>query len=172
MVPMTSIFTLHIVVNGFHYHLSIDTGSSDFFIKGENITGEPAVKFSCESCIRDNQYMSISYLDGQLDTYLYDANVTLGQHSFTEKILVAYASNNSMNFRRVGGILGVSFQEIARNPYPNFINTLINQGIVKKYKFGLKLNFKDQDRSFITFGGIDTSYIDPSWTMLHYPILT
>ena len=61
----------------------------------------------------------------------------------------------------IGGILGLSFQQIARNPYQNFINTLINEKIISKYRFGLKLNFKDPETSFITFGGIDHQYIDP-----------
>lgn len=54
----------------------------------------------------------------------------------------------------------MSFQEIAKNDYPNFINTLINNKIVDTYVFGVKLNFRNQNQSFITFGGYDKSHID------------
>ena len=36
-----TLFTLNFVVNGFDYDLSVDTGSSDFFIKGEGMAGAP-----------------------------------------------------------------------------------------------------------------------------------
>lgn len=36
-----TLFTLNLTVNDLPYQLSIDTGSSDFFIKGENMTGDP-----------------------------------------------------------------------------------------------------------------------------------
>jgi hypothetical protein len=48
---LTNIFTISLNVNGFYYNLSIDTGSSDFFIKGEDLGGNPTRKFSCKKCI-------------------------------------------------------------------------------------------------------------------------
>lgn len=36
-----TLFTLNLTVNDLRYELSIDTGSADFFIKGENMTGAP-----------------------------------------------------------------------------------------------------------------------------------
>ena len=159
---LQNIFTLTLNVNGFDYNLSIDTGSSDLFIKGEDLAGNPIRKFSCKKCMTENQHVKIGYLDGKLDTYLYNSTIVLGEHTFNESILVAYSSNNIQNFLRIGGIVGLSFQEIARNPYPNFMNTLIAQKIISKYRFGLKLNFKDPESSFITFGGIDHQYIDSS----------
>lgn len=69
------------------------------------------------------------------------ANVTLGIHHLSEYILVAYHTD-SQNFKKMGGIVGLSFQEIAKNKKPNFINTLIENNIIDKYIFAVKLNFR------------------------------
>lgn len=45
----------------------------------------------------------------------------------------------------MGGIVGLSFQELAKNRYPNFINTLIDNKIIQRYVFGVKLNFRKQE---------------------------
>jgi hypothetical protein len=39
--PRQTSFTLNLTVNDFPYELTIDTGSSDFFIKGEEMIGQP-----------------------------------------------------------------------------------------------------------------------------------
>lgn len=107
---LKTIFTLSINFNGFDYNLSVDTGSSDLFIKGEELEGNPLRKFSCKKCVEENQYVKIGYLDGKLDTYVYNSTVTLGKHTFNETILVAYATDRIINFRKIGGIVGLSFQ--------------------------------------------------------------
>lgn len=54
--------------------------------------------------------MKIGYLDGHLDTYLHNSTVKLGNHTFEQNILVAYATDRIVNFRKIGGICGLSFQ--------------------------------------------------------------
>lgn len=44
-------FSLNLTIGGLPYRLNIDTGSSDIFIKGENSPGNPAVKYTCPSCL-------------------------------------------------------------------------------------------------------------------------
>jgi hypothetical protein len=83
-------FTLHLTIAGIPYNLNIDTGSSDLFIKGENSAGSPSNKYSCPSCLRNNAYYRIGYMDGYLDTYLDQLSVQLGSHNFKEYLLVAY----------------------------------------------------------------------------------
>jgi hypothetical protein len=51
------------------------------------------------------------------------------------------------------------------------MNTLIKERIISKYRFGLKLNFKDPETSFITFGGIDHQYIDSESQLQYYDII-
>jgi hypothetical protein len=68
-------FTLHLTVGGFSYNLNIDTGSSDLFIKGEEAIGSPRVKYSCRECLKNNKKYTISYLDGDLSTYLNELQV-------------------------------------------------------------------------------------------------
>lgn len=87
---MYAIFTLAFTIEGFAYDLAIDTGSSDLFIKGENMAGNPVKKLSCPACLKNNRKASIRYLDGEVQTYLMLANVGLGRHLFKEFILVAY----------------------------------------------------------------------------------
>lgn len=70
----------------------------------------------------------------------------------------------------MGGILGLSFQEVAKNKKPNFINTLINNKIVDKYVFSVKLNFRKVNESFITFGTYDPKYIAPGHSLQYYSI--
>ena len=54
--------------------------------------------------------MGISYLDGKLDTYIHNSTIILGNHTFKENILVAYKSDNIVQFLKIGGIVGLSFQ--------------------------------------------------------------
>lgn len=104
-----------------------------------------------------------------MHTYRTKASVRLGEHSFKEFILVAYKASNK-NYEEMGGIVGLSFQELAKNDYPNFINTLIHNKIVERYVFGVKLNFRKHEQSFITFGGHDTKYIEKDAQLHYYPI--
>lgn len=108
-------------------------------------------------------------MDGFLDTYHLNASITLGNHHFNENILVAYHTE-STNFKKMGGIVGLSFQGLARNQNPNFINTLIHEKIIDHYIFAVKLNFKQPDQSFITFGGYDEKFIAKGQRLVYYPI--
>jgi hypothetical protein len=47
-------FSLNLTIGGLPYQLSIDTGSSDLFIKGENSPGIPKKKYSCPQCMENN----------------------------------------------------------------------------------------------------------------------
>ena len=53
--------------------------------------------------------------------------------------------------------MGLSYPQLAISPYPNFIQTLINNNIIHTYSFGLNLNFQSNSSSFITFGQPDPS---------------
>lgn len=103
-------------------------------------------------------------------TYPYLANISLGSHTFFELILVAYKANSS-NFDYLGGILGLSFPETAVNQNPGFIQTLLNQKIIEHAMFGVKLNFKKPNSSFITFGQADHSLLAPNTQIIYYPII-
>jgi len=105
---------LAITIEGISYELAVDTGSSDLFVKGENMKGNPVKKMSCSTCLKNNRKAQIRYLDGEVQTYLFLANMGIGNHSFKEFILVAYQSNSS-NFDNLGGILGLSFPSLAVN---------------------------------------------------------
>lgn len=134
------------------------------------MTGNPVQKLSCPACLANNRRASILYLDGQVETYLYLANMGIGNHSFQEFILVAYQTN-STNFDTMGGILGLSFPSLAVNENPNFINTLINNKIIQHNMFGIKLSFKKPNTSFITFGQADLTLLAAGATLVYYPIL-
>lgn len=101
-------------------------------------------------CQKNNKKYSISYLDGTLYTYLKEATVNFGKHTFKENILVAYYAPK--NFENPQGLVGLSFPSLARNPHPTFIQTLINNKIINKYAFGVNLNFQNNKTSSITFG--------------------
>jgi hypothetical protein len=159
--PLFAIFTLAMAIEGIPYELAVDTGSADLFVKGENMTGNPVKKLSCSTCLQNNRKASILYLDGEVQTYLYLANVGIGNHSFPQFILVAYQANTS-NFDSMGGILGLSFPQLAVNENPGFMSTLINNKIIKRNMFGVKLSFKKPNTSFITFGGFDKSLLAPN----------
>ena len=50
--------------------MSIDSGSSDIFIKGEKSSGKPKIKYHCgDVCINTHDKYKIGYLDGHLLTY-------------------------------------------------------------------------------------------------------
>lgn len=85
-------FTLDITIAGLPYKLNIDTGSSDIFIKGESSAGNPVSKYSCPECLKNNQKVTIGYLDGFLNTYKANLEVKFGSHIFNESILVAYTA--------------------------------------------------------------------------------
>jgi hypothetical protein len=102
-------------------------------------------------------------------TYHLRANISLGEHHFQENILVAYYTD-SINYKTMGGLVGLSFQERARNPDSNFINTLINEKIINHYIFAVKLNFRKKEESFITFGGYDEKFIAKGHQLSYYNI--
>lgn len=78
-------------VAGIDYKMSIDSGSSDIFIKGESSVGKPKIKYHCgEVCIKTHDKYTIGYLDGHLMTYENKLEVEIGDHKFNESILVAY----------------------------------------------------------------------------------
>jgi len=57
-------------IDGLKYKMSIDSGSSDIFIKGENATGKPKRRYHCgQVCIDTHDHYKIGYLDGRLETY-------------------------------------------------------------------------------------------------------
>jgi hypothetical protein len=151
-------FTINLTVAGVPYHLNIDTGSSDIFIKGENSPGQPLKKYSCPDCLKKNQKISIGYLDGQLNTYKAILPVQLGQHSFHESILVAYTAPH--NFETAEGLVGLSFPQLARNRDSTFIQTLIDNNIIGTYAFGVNLNFQQHHRSYISLGTPDTELFE------------
>jgi hypothetical protein len=64
--PLRAVFTLGLTIEGLTYDLTIDTGSSDLFAKGENMIGNPVKKISCPTCMQQNTKASISYLDGEV----------------------------------------------------------------------------------------------------------
>lgn len=75
-------FTLPLIVEGFHYALNIDTGSSDIWIKGAGTKGNPKYKYNCSSCAQNNQKFFLTYLDGTVEAYVTKLGVALGIHDF------------------------------------------------------------------------------------------
>ena len=158
-------FTLPMIVAGYQYALNVDTGSSDIFIKGQGTNGSPQYKYSCPSCLTASQLSSnlylLTYIDGSVSTYQKKLQVDIGQYIFNEHILIAYSAPH--NFNKPQGVVGLSYPQLAVSPYPNFIQTLINNNIINTYSFGLNLNFQSNTSSFVTFG-----YPDPQ---LYYGVL-
>lgn len=64
-----SAFFLPIKVQGIGYNLQIDSGSSDFVIKGEQAPGNPSKRYTCNGKCENNQKYVIQYLDGKMFTY-------------------------------------------------------------------------------------------------------
>jgi hypothetical protein len=85
-------FTLALNIAGIPYKLSMDTGSSDFFIKGENAPGAPTLKYKSNQSFNTKGAITIGYLDGNLKTYATVLTVEFNNHSFNAPILVAYTS--------------------------------------------------------------------------------
>lgn len=119
--------------------MTIDTGSSDIYIKGEHSRGVPGKRYVCgQWCIDNLPHYEIEYLDGKLETYAKNLEVKFGNHVFKESILVTYEVGK--NFESSGGLVGLSFPSLAINPEPNFLQTLINNKIIAHYSFGVLLN--------------------------------
>ena len=62
-------FNLELVVNGIEYWLSMDTGSSDIFIKGEKTKGEPKTKYKNNEDYKKLKPYYLGYLDGEVKCY-------------------------------------------------------------------------------------------------------
>lgn len=77
-----SAFFLPIVVQGIKYNMQIDSGSSDFVIKGENADGNPSKKYACNGQCEKNTKYQIQYLDGNMQTYEQNLTVNLGKYQF------------------------------------------------------------------------------------------
>ena len=66
-------FQLHLNVNDIGYDLNVDTGSSDFWIKGEDVKGDPYIRYSCNcNYMADRDQYSVEYLDGPVKMYASD----------------------------------------------------------------------------------------------------
>ena len=88
--------------------MSIDSGSSDIFIKGQKSQGKPKIRYHCgQTCIDNNSHYQIGYLDGHLKTYETKLEVEIGDHKFNQSILVAYEVQD--NFNDSEGLVGLSF---------------------------------------------------------------
>lgn len=95
-------------IAGYNYKMSIDSGSSDIFIKGEDSKGKPKKRYHCgQICIDTHEHYQIGYLDGKLQTYEATLQVEVGQHKFNQSILVAYKVEH--NFEENQGLVGLSF---------------------------------------------------------------
>jgi hypothetical protein len=145
-------FTLDLKIAGLPYKLSMDTGSSDFFIKGEAAPGSPSRRYKSNSRYTNLPTIKIGYLDGTLRTYATTLNVEFNGYTFNSSLLVAYTA--PAQFLDVEGLIGLSFPELARHK-PTFIQTLIAQKIISKDAFGMNLNLIQASRSFISFGDPD-----------------
>jgi hypothetical protein len=113
---------LDLTIAGLPYKLSMDTGSSDFFIKGENSPGVPTRKYKSNSNYNALPTIQIGYLDGNLRTYATNLSVQFNGHTFNAPILVAYTA--PQQFYDVEGIIGLSYPKLAKHQ-PTFIQTLI-----------------------------------------------
>jgi hypothetical protein len=85
----------------------MDTGSSDFFIKGENSPGMPIMKYKSNSNYNILPVIQIGYLDGNLRTYATNLNVQFNDHTFNAPMLVAYTA--PPQFQDVEGLIGLSY---------------------------------------------------------------
>lgn len=149
-------FRLGLEVAGYQYNLSMDTGSSDIWIKGENMSGKPKERYSCgDFCVNTHVQYPIGYLDGFLSTYGQTLKVKFNEHTFDCPLLVAYKGD--VYFDDNEGILGLSYPALATHK-PTFIQTLIDEKIIDKYAYGMNLNIIEPNRAFITFGDQDPSF--------------
>ena len=160
-------FTLQLVVNGLKYQLSMDTGSSDIFIKGENTTGEPKKKYQSGEGYLDLERYNIGYLDGYLKCYAKTLPVVFNDLEISMPLLIAFEGDR--NFDNQGGIVGLSYPFLASHQ-PTFIQTLIKEKIIDRYAYGMNLNLIEADRSFVTFGDDDPALYQGNLTS--YPILS
>jgi hypothetical protein len=103
-------FTLPLQVSGYSYSMHIDTGSSDFLIKGERTPGIPAQKYSCTGCISKNRIYKVSYMTGSAQAYEQLLPVTFGGRTMNISVLVAFQTTDMDNDE---GILGLSYSSFA-----------------------------------------------------------
>ena len=98
---------MNLEVANLTYRLVIDTGSSDFFIKGDNMEGEPKIKYSCPRCKQKAYRYLANYLDGSINCYTVNTTVSLSKNiSFTAQVRVGYETS-SAKFKPIGGVLGL-----------------------------------------------------------------
>ena len=57
------------------------------------------------------------------------------------------------------GILGLSFQALAKDPNPTVLSSMVASGIIPSHLFSIYLTDKDNQGSKILFGGVDTKYM-------------
>lgn len=150
--------------------LILDTGSSDVWVLDKNAdlctnstmqyalgggciaTYTPSDSSTYEEVGKDE--FSIQYVDrsGASGDYIKE-NLKVGG-SVIKGLQMGLAEKSSIN----SGLLGIGFSSnvVADEPYPNIMDELLNQGLIKTRAYSLYLNDLFSSTGNILFGGLDT----------------
>ncbi|KAL2150340.1 hypothetical protein VTH82DRAFT_8016 [Thermothelomyces myriococcoides] len=154
----------------------LDTGSSDAWVLSHDAdlcTSPDLQEFYGMTCIdtydpSKSSSKKMVKKDGFKITYL-DGGTASGDY-ITDHFTIGGVTIRSLQMAYVTkavrgtGILGLGFSvsERASTKYPNLIDEMYNQGLIKSKAFSLYLNDRRTDSGSILFGGIDTDkFIGP-----------
>ncbi|GBL49229.1 hypothetical protein ACI3LY_004558 [Candidozyma auris] len=138
--------------------VSLDTGSSDLWVYGPNVSSSSGGTFDPEAAGSTplNESFSISYLDGtgaQGDFYKDDFSLSASKGLLKD---FQFAVVDQAKFNGPG-ILGVSSREVetTANKYNNLPFALQKAGITERASYSLYLGSSAGSKGTIIFGGID-----------------
>ena len=86
-------FNLELIVDGIQYWLSVDTGSADIFIKGEETKGDPSEKYKNNEDYTKLEKIELGYLDGDVDCYEKVLPVEFNDLTIQMPLLVAFEAD-------------------------------------------------------------------------------
>ncbi|KAH9883551.1 acid protease [Xylariomycetidae sp. FL2044] len=146
--------------------VQLDTGSFELWVNPDcsDLSGSADVRFcqavghyrpsSSSTAVRQNGTKLLRYGIGSAQIqYVADDISLAGTDSLLKGIQFGVASSTADEF---SGILGIGHGENETISYPNFIDSLEEQGITDTKAFSLALGGKTEQEGVVIFGGIDT----------------
>lgn len=146
-----------------YFPVTIDTGSSDFWIAASKDIATPYFNGSLSSSyVSNNTQFAIHYVKGSNTGTWATETVTLGPISVTQ--LPFGNVNKGVDLGGTVGVMGIGAMQneapVILNTgtmYPNFPRKLKEQGHIKKVAYSLYLNSLNSTSGSLLFGGVDKS---------------
>ncbi|GMM37993.1 hypothetical protein DASC09_053180 [Saccharomycopsis crataegensis] len=143
----------------------LDTASSDLYVSLPNVTtGYYSVDFIGSFTPSDSstfKYLNITYdmqyLSGDVWGYMGTDDVSLsGEILRNYQFAYVYSSGNGIT--ALLGLGPIGSENVYINRYPNFVTSLVNQGLIDRGIFGLYAGTQSSiDGGSIVFGGVDVA---------------